>query len=798
MMQPAGSGGPHWQCVATEPGAAAAPDEVDWSDAVPLELGQLIGAIAPAADVDSHDWWLRLRTSAGHLHLDALSFLGEVFVDGRLAVTSASSFLPLDLPLPGVDCELAIALRSLESWLGTRRPRGRWRSSMTSAQGMRFARVSLIGRVPAYDGPPPQVGASGVRLGEVPLLSGVQAVAVLGESGTPGQVRVRAEASRPAQLTVSVTGPRGEVTEQQVAITGEALDAVVEVDDPELWWPAGYGEAHCYEVRILEGVRVLASRVVGFRRVTVDDESGGFVLAVNGVRVFARGAVLIGPVDDAVIDRLAAAGATMVRFAGGTTPASDAMWERCARRGVLVWHEAMLATFDTPDELDATVCDEMRQLLRRHGGNPALAVLCGGSETMQQPEMMGLEPHRRTQPLIEELLPGAVAEWASAAGVEAPVYLPSSPSAGGGRSVLRPGAGVSHWFGVGGYRQPLTSVRSAGVRFASEALAFAVPGDVTPDALPDVAAGSESWKAGVPRDRGASWDFEDVRDHYVGEIFGVEPTVLRTDDPARYLELGRAAVAEAMQTCFDQWRRADDPCAGGLVLAAADLRAGAGWGLLDHDLVPKAPLLALRRSWSPVAVAAGDDGLAGVRIDVHNDTRERIEARVELRASDGRGHVTVEGALAVDLPAHGSIMLWDSDVTGRFSDLAYAYRFGERIADAVDVRLVADSGSVLARTALVLNARTPEAPSSACLHAELDGDGLLLLRSDTALRWVHVDLPGREAADDWFHLAAGVEYVVPTRVTAAMSRAEGWVRSVDLPRPVRVTAAGGTPPADPR
>jgi len=52
------------------------------------------------------------------------------------------------------------------------------------------------------------------------------------------------------------------------------------------------------------------------------------------------------------------------------------------------------------------------------------------------------------------------------------------------------------------------------------------------------------------RDWGASQDFEQVRDHNVAELYAVDPQELRQNNPAAYLDLGRAAVAEVIEATF--------------------------------------------------------------------------------------------------------------------------------------------------------------------------------------------------------------------------------------------------------
>ena len=81
--------------------------------------------------------------------------------------------------------------------------------------------------------------------------------------------------------------------------------------------------------------------------------------------------------------------------------------------------------------------------------------------------------------------------------------------------------GPAHYYGVGAYLRPLEDARSCKLKFASECLAFAQPPErstlevwLGADYIRDFAA---RYRAGVPRDAGASWDFADVTEHYVPE-----------------------------------------------------------------------------------------------------------------------------------------------------------------------------------------------------------------------------------------------------------------------------------------
>ena len=67
----------------------------------------------------------------------------------------------------------------------------------------------------------------------------------------------------------------------------------IDVEEPEIWWPNGYGAQPLYDLEVTISGQKLKKRI-GFRDlklVTKEDERGlGFKFCVNGVDVFAKGA----------------------------------------------------------------------------------------------------------------------------------------------------------------------------------------------------------------------------------------------------------------------------------------------------------------------------------------------------------------------------------------------------------------------------------------------------------------------------------------------------------------------------
>ena len=401
---------------------------------------------------------------------------------------------------------------------------------------------------------------------------------------------------------------------------------------------------------------------------------------------------------------------------------------------------------------------EARGFLSRAGSHASLAVLCGNSEIEQQVGMLGLDRELGRGPVFGEVLPALVREL----DVDAH-YVTSAPT--GGDLPFRPNAGVAHYFGVGAYRRPLDDARRAEVRFAAECLAFAnVPSDGILDRLAPGGAARlvhhPAWKAGVPRDTGAGWDFDDVRDHYLRELFGIEPVELRGADPDRYLRVSRVVTGEVMAATLHEWRRARSTCRGALLWTLNDVLPGAGWGILDCSAYPKAAYWYVRRALAPVAVWLTDEGTNGVAVHVANDTGTSIAARLVVQLARPGGGVVHSADVETELSPRTVVELSVEGLLGGFADASYAYRFGPPEHETVTAELWAEA-RLLSRD--VLFTLGPPATGTGF-------DDLGLTASATALPSgaidvtfetahlayaVELDAPGLARTDDFFTIPAG-------------------------------------------
>jgi beta-mannosidase len=301
------------------------------------------------------------------------------------------------------------------------------------------------------------------------------------------------------------------------------------------------------------------------------------------------------------------------------------------------------------------------------------------------------------------------------------------------------------------------------------------------------------WKARVPRDSGAGWDFEDVRDHYLRELCGLDPIALRSADLERYFALSRAVTGEVMKQAFAEWRRPGSGCGGALVWFLKDLLPGAGWGLLDSEGRPKSAYWHLRRAWARQAVLVTDEGLEGLRFHVFNETAAGLDAILELELLQG-GRIPVgKASRALSLPPFSSTTVSGDAMLSYFADLAYAYRFGPPKHEVALVSLRAPSGSLLSQdTHLPMGLVLPqlERPQVSAAAAFLSsGEVEATLASDAFLHGVVLTAPGFLPDDNHFHLGPDREKRLRFRPVAGNpGRFKAHLSALNLRNPLTLRA----------
>jgi beta-mannosidase len=831
-----------WSIRAAEPGEFASPEVLPadgWRQIAALgtvaacerDGGRWSLDHPPARGFDAQDWWYRLQfdlaapvNDAGaaplRLCFDGLATLAEVWLNGRSILTSDNMFVahactlaPEQLRESGN--ELTMVFRSLDHELARRRPRPAWRVPMLEQQQLRWIRTTLLGRTPGWSPPAAAVGpwrevrlerAVGVRLETKHLQARLDAAdGVL-------DVTLAFDGSLPPDAVSVELFASGE--DSPVARTELALDAAqrwggqLRVTKPALWWPHTHGAPALYRVlatiRLGDGAEAsIDLDSIGFRSIELDTKGDAFTLRINGEPVFCRGAcwtpsdpVGLGNDPDALrrlLEQVRDAGMNMLRIGGTMVYEDDVFFDACDALGIMVWQEFMFANMDYPAAdaaFLASVERELRQQMQRWGTRASLAVLCGNSEVSQQAAMWGAQRTAWSPALFHEIVPALVEQCLP--GVP---YWPSS--AWGGAFPHQVDAGTTSYYGVGAYLRPQADARRSGLRFATECLGFSnVPAPHTIDRMPGGSAlrvTHAAWKARASRDLTAGWDFEDVRDHYLGQLFGVDATRLRYADHERYLTLSRATTGEVMTAAFSEWRRRGSPCGGAFVWFLRDLWAGAGWGVLDDAGLPKPCWHALKRVLQPVALLLTDEGNNGLVAHVVNERAQPLSAVLTLDA--WRGDVSLAHAEAViDVAPRSTLERNVASMLDHFMDLSDAFRFGRRAHDVVVLTLTSATGERLGQAFHFPGSMGLPLDSELGLAAQArpndDGSVEVRVSSRRFALGVHFETPGFVPSDEFFHLPPRQEACVVFRPLPGARGWRGVVGALNAAQPTAIASAG--------
>ncbi|MFE9681258.1 glycoside hydrolase family 2 protein [Streptomyces sp. NPDC006285] len=336
------------------------------------------------------------------LVLDGLDTVAELRLDGRLLGSVRNMHRSYRFDVTGLSGRLSVHFRSAYGEAEAVRGRLGERPNVYPAP---FPYLRKMACSFGWDWGPTLVTAGiwkPVRLEHwtTARIARVRPLVTVGQGSGHVELHVEIERSRvEAGLRL---GARVAGVAAAVDVVGTGAVVRVDVPDPDLWWPRGYGEQPLYDVELTlsdaGGPLDSWRRRVGFRTVGLDrrdDEHGsGFTFVVNGVRIFTRGVNWIP--DDILPARLtreryrtrlaqaAGAGVDLVRVWGGGIYESEDFYDACDELGLLVWQDFPFSCAAYPEEqpLRGEVEAEARENVVRLMPHPSLVLWNGNNENL--------------------------------------------------------------------------------------------------------------------------------------------------------------------------------------------------------------------------------------------------------------------------------------------------------------------------------------------------------------------------------------------------------------------------------
>ncbi len=487
---------------------------------------------------------------------------------------------------------------------------------------------------------------------------------------------VEVEAARAGSAKVSVqyndNGKPATVVETVSLHAGRnVIDLPVEIRQPKLWYPAGYGDQPLYEFTaqvgtggpVSAGGQVIAVRKAkaGLRSIVLHREldkwGRSFELVVNGIPVFAKGADVI-PFDSfpnrvttadyrRILESARDANMNMIRHWGGGYYETDEFYSICDELGIMVWQDFMFGndwqpgTYAFKLNIEAEAEDQVRRL-RNH---PSIVVWCGNNETESamswgpRPTLPADVRFLIWQDYLTEfsgILPRVVARLDS----ETP-YWPSSPSADYEALSDHYQSGDAHIWDVWHGRVPFATYETHHARFVTEygfqsfpemktIEAFTQPEDRTNIFTPVMLAHQKN-------NEGNSI----IRDYIARDY--PEPK-----DFASFLYVSQVLQAEGIKIGAEHFRRSRPETMGSIFWQLNDCWPVASWSSIDYYGRWKALQYYARRFYAPILVSPHvEDGSLKVYIVSDKTVPEPVTLRVKLM--DFNGKVMLDETDGVDV-----------------------------------------------------------------------------------------------------------------------------------------------------
>jgi beta-mannosidase len=398
-------------------------------------------------------------------------------------------------------------------------------------------------------------------------------------------------------------------TTMQVNVGRNFAECIMDVEQPFLWWPRGYGEPNLYDANVelwsngerLEDVSVK----VGIRKIELieepDEEGKTFIFRINGQNVFCKGANWV-PADSflpkvnyeqyfKLLMFAADANFNMLRVWGGGVYEDDAFYSLCDWLGIMVWQDFMYVCAGYPEEewfLREAEREAMEAILRLRG-HPSIVVWCGNNENQWLHNILW-----RTRDKVERLYGSEIYEHllrqVSMFLDPTRPYRPSSPF--GGEDASGRHEGDRHNWEVWSQGIDYPAYLKDTGRFISEFGWQAPPTMKLLNAYleeVDLNPNSHAFKAHEKQTGG----LEILR-----ALLAVHYPV--SEDLSLFVLYSQLNQGDALKTAVTYWRSRMFKTSGCLIWQLNDCWPVISWSLIDYGLNPKAAYYTVKRAFKPV------------------------------------------------------------------------------------------------------------------------------------------------------------------------------------------------------
>ncbi|RJG56206.1 glycoside hydrolase family 2 protein [Sphingobium terrigena] len=506
----------------------------------------------------------------------------------------------------------------------------------------------------------------------------IESLRVAQEAVTQAEARITANlnlvADRGGQARVetTVTGPNGRsvLSTRNIQVTAgvNQVAVPVSIDAPQLWYPTGYGAQPLYKV----AARVSfngedadrAEKSTGLRTVELvreaDDKGRGFIIKVNGLPIFMKGANVI-PFDSfaprVTAERMASiltdardANMNMVRIWGGGHYLPDSFYDAADQLGLMVWQDFMFGGAVTPYDRDfrENVRIEAEEQVARVQAHPSIVLWSGNNEVLSGWEnwsdriafkkRVGADEQERIGVGMAILFNQVLRDAAERLDSDVP-YWPGSPSSNYEGKPDVDGDGDRHYWDVWGGKKPATAYLDSCPRFMSEYGLQAMP------VMPTIRAFADAKDLSI-----TSPVMRAHQKFLKGEgqerlLFYIEQRYRTPRDFADFVYLSQAMQADGIALGALHHRACRPLTMGSLYWQLNDVWPGASWSSIDYDGRWKALHYAARRFFAPVAIAAGrhEDGRTDVSLISDRTTPVAATWRIRRVDVDGRETLVKEG-----------------------------------------------------------------------------------------------------------------------------------------------------------